>query len=348
LDYPERSGVPPRRPSFYDEQVRAVDPTVPSIARVYDYWLGGKDNFAADRQLALEMCEINPRVPEMARSNRAFAVAAAVRAARAGVTQFLDLGAGLPTQPSVDEAVRAVNPDGRVAYVDNDPVAVTHARALLACWPGVSAAPADLADAAAVLDHPEVCRMIDLDQPVCVIMAYVLHFYDTNKARAVTAAYMDRAAPGSWIAASVSCVVSERLLEIPPSAYTAGTYFNHGARDLARWLAGWDLIPPGISEARLWVCGTGGFPPGADSYVLCAAASKPRLQWGSYEQTQGSLYRRVGRHLVGMRARGGRRGDRPVRPQQGTDHHAAIARRRDALAGGRAVTGLRSGCDWRS
>ncbi len=255
--------------------MKAVDPTVPSIARVYDYWLGGKDNFAADRQLAREMCELNPQIPEMARANRAFAVGAAARAARAGVTQFLDLGAGLPAQPSVDEAARAVNPQARVAYVDNDPIAVTHARALLACRPGVSAAAADLADAAAVLAHPEVCRMIDLGQPVCVIMAFVLHFFDTATARAVTAAYMDQATPGSWIAVSVSCVVSERLLEIPRSAYTAGTYMNHGERDMARWLAGWEIIPPGICEASLWVSGAGGFPSAAESYVLCAAASKP-------------------------------------------------------------------------
>jgi hypothetical protein len=248
---------------------------VPSIARVYDYWLGGKDNFAADRQLAQEMCQLNPRIPEMARANRAFAVAAAARAARAGVTQFLDLGAGLPTHPSVDEVARAVNAEARVAYVDNDPVAITHARALLACRPGVAAAAADLTDPAAVLAHPEVRRMIDPRQPVCVIMAYVLHFFGTETAREVTAGYMDRAAPGSWIAVSVVSIVGERLLATPSSAYTAGTFVNHGERDVARWLAGWDTIPPGISEAGLWVSGTGGVPPAADSYVLCAAAGKP-------------------------------------------------------------------------
>ncbi len=253
----------------------ALDSSRPNIARVYDYWLGGKDNFAADRELAQKMCELNPRVPEMARANRAFALAAVTRAAQAGVAQFLDLGAGLPTYPSVDEAVREVNPEARVAYVDIDAVAVAHARALLARRPSVAAAAADLTDVAAVFAAPEVSHMIDLDQPLCVIMACVLHFLDSAAARAVTAAYMDRAAAGSWIAASVVSIVGEELRAVPSSTYTAGSFVNHGERDIAGWLAGWDIIPPGVGEARRWVSGISGFPPEADSYVLCAAAAKP-------------------------------------------------------------------------
>jgi hypothetical protein len=99
---------------------------------VYDYLLGGKDNFAADRDLAEKIYAINPLVAEMARASRAFVVTAVTRAAQAGVTQFLDLGAGLPAHPSADEAVREVSPGARVAYVDDDPVVVSHARALLA------------------------------------------------------------------------------------------------------------------------------------------------------------------------------------------------------------------------
>jgi len=256
--------------------VEAFDPSRPSIARVYDYWLGGKDNFAADRELAQKMCKLNPQVPEMARANRAFAIAAVTRAARAGVAQFLDLGAGLPTHPSVDEAAREVNPQARVAYVDIDPVAITHARALLARRPGVAAAAADLTDPAAVLADPDVRRIIDPDQPVCVIMACVLHFLDAAAAQAVTAAYMDRAVAGSWIATSTVRIVGEDLLATPSTAYTAGSFINHGDEDMAGWLAGWDLILPGISEARRWVSGIGGFPALAGSYVLCAAATKPR------------------------------------------------------------------------
>jgi O-methyltransferase involved in polyketide biosynthesis len=256
--------------------VDGFDTSRPSIARVYDYWLGGKDNYAVDRDLAERIHGINPLVAEMARANRAFVVAAVTRAAQAGVTQFLDLGAGLPTRPSVDEAVREVNPSARVAYVDNDPVVISHAHALLASRPGIAAAAADLADPAAVLAYPEVRQVIDQSHPVCVIMACVLHFFDAAKAQAVTAAYMDWAAAGSWIATSVVRIASERMQALPSSDYTAAAFANHGERDMAGWLAGWDIVPPGIGEARRWVSGIGGAPSSVDSYVLCAAASKPR------------------------------------------------------------------------
>jgi O-methyltransferase involved in polyketide biosynthesis len=255
--------------------VEAFDTSRPNIARVYDYWLGGKDNFAADRDLAEKIYAINPLVAEMARANRAFVVTAVARAAQAGVTQFLDLGAGLPTHPSTDEAAREVNPSARVVYVDSDPIVVSHARALLASRPGVAAAAADLADVAAVLADPEVRQVIDPGHPVCVIMACVLHFFDAAKARAVTAAYRDWAATGSWIVTSVVRIASQRMQALPSSDYTAGTFINHDERDMAGWLAGWDMVPPGIGEARRWVSGIGGVPSSADSYALCAAGSKP-------------------------------------------------------------------------
>ena len=133
--------------------VEGFDPSRPNIARVYDHWLGGKDNFAADRDLAQKMRQINPGGPAMIRDNRAFAIQAVTRAAESGIAQFLDLGAGLPTRPSLDEAVRAVNPAATVVYVDYDPVVVSRACALLASRPGITAgsaggaAPAGGADA---------------------------------------------------------------------------------------------------------------------------------------------------------------------------------------------------------
>ena len=112
--------------------VEGFDTSRPNIARVYDYWLGGKDHYPADRELAEKIREINPGVPVMARDNRAFALAAVSRAAEDGIAQFLDLGAGLPTRPSLCAAARAANPAARVAYVDFDPVVINHATALLA------------------------------------------------------------------------------------------------------------------------------------------------------------------------------------------------------------------------
>ncbi len=251
------------------------DPSRPSIARVYDYWLGGKDNFAADRKLARKMCEINPGIEAMVRVNRAFAVAAVTRAAQSGIAQFLDLGAGLPTRPSLDEAARAVNPAATTAYVDYDQVVVSHATALLASRPGISAALADLTDPDAVFAHPDVRQVIDPDQPICVVMACTLHFLQADKARAVTAAYMDRAVAGSRIVLSVVHIASQAMLATPTSVYTAGTFVNHGPQQIAAWLAGWQLQPPGVTEARRWIAQITDPPVGADAYILGAAAAKP-------------------------------------------------------------------------
>jgi S-adenosyl methyltransferase len=256
--------------------VQEFDPSRPNIARVYDYWLGGKDNFAADRDLAQHICEINPGVPAMIRDNRAFAIQAVTRAAESGITQFLDLGAGLPTEPSLDEAARAVNPDARVAYVDFDPVVISHLRALVARQPGITAASADLTDPAAVLAHPDVRQTIDLAQPVCIIMACTLHFMKSAQAKEIAAAYMDRAAPASQIAVSVVHIASEALLATPSETYTAGTFFRHGPEEMTDWLAGWQILPPGLAEARRWAAGIGGVPPDIGSYILCAAAVKPQ------------------------------------------------------------------------
>ncbi|MGH3169428.1 MAG: SAM-dependent methyltransferase, partial [Trebonia sp.] len=169
-----------------DDIFEKFDPTRPNIARVYDYWLGGKDNFAADRDLAERSLELCPELPEWARDNRAFVCAAAERAARAGITQFIDLGCGLPTRPAVHEAVRSVSGDATVAYIDRDPVVVSHARALLHDV-GVKAVEADLADPESILARPEVRDVIDPDVPTCAIFGGVLHFRPGDQARRICA-----------------------------------------------------------------------------------------------------------------------------------------------------------------
>ena len=123
-----------------------IDVTRPSVARVYDYWLGGKNNFASDRDMGGRMAEVNPALPQVVRRNREFICAAAARAAAAGINQFLDLGSGLPAHPAVHEAAREVIPDARVCYVDIDPAAVIHGEALLADGEGLAAVRADLTE----------------------------------------------------------------------------------------------------------------------------------------------------------------------------------------------------------
>ena len=137
------------------------DSATPNMARVYDYWLGGKDHYAADRAEAERLLAIYPPLRDLVRENRAFVIQAVSWAARQGIGQFIDLGAGLPASPAVHQAARAVLPAARVAYVDIDPVVLSHARALLATSDGVAAVAADLRDPAAVLADPELRAVID-------------------------------------------------------------------------------------------------------------------------------------------------------------------------------------------
>jgi len=141
------------------------DSGTPNMARVYDYWLGDKDHYAADRAGAEWLLAIYPPLRDLVQENRAFVTQAVTWAARKGIGQFIDLGAGLPASPSVHQAARAVLPSARVAYVDIDPVVLSHARALLATDNGVTAISADLRDPAGVLAHPELRAVIDPARP---------------------------------------------------------------------------------------------------------------------------------------------------------------------------------------
>jgi O-methyltransferase involved in polyketide biosynthesis len=260
--------------------VAGFDTTRPNIARVYDYWLGGKDNFAADRELAGVMTEVNPGIPAMARANREFIVAAVRKAAEAGVGQFLDLGAGLPTYPAVHDAARAVIPSARVVYVDNDPIVVSHAAALLATRRDIYAVEADLTEPGRVLAHPAVRAAIDWAEPVCVILAAVLHFRDAAEAGRLVAAYADAECAGSWLAVSVFTGQEEDMEVRSRATYSAARFWVHDADDMAQWLDGLEVMPPGICEARRWRSGMGG-TPSRGGWTLCALAVKPHRTTGN-------------------------------------------------------------------
>jgi O-methyltransferase involved in polyketide biosynthesis len=259
-----------------ESDIPGLDTSRPNIARVYDWWLGGRENFAADRAVAANMAEINPALVQMVRDNRTFVCAAVARAAEAGIRQFLDLGSGLPTQPSVHEAVQKVSPDARVCYVDRDTVAAVHARALLASGAGLAAAEADLTRPGEVFAHPGVTHVIDPARPMCVILAAVLHFYDTVAAQQVAAEYASLVPAGSWLVVSVGHYEDLALHERMRAAFPSQPFRNHGAADIAAWLEGLDLVSPGIAEAKRWVTGVSpAEPPGRPAYTLCAAAIKP-------------------------------------------------------------------------
>jgi hypothetical protein len=252
-----------------------IDVNRPSVARVYDYWLGGKDNFASDRDMGGRMADVNPALPQLVRHNREFIRAAAVRAAEAGIHQFLDLGSGLPAHPAVHEAVRQVIPDARVAYVDIDPVAVIHAEALLARGEGLTAVRADLTEPETVLADPRVRAVIDMSEPVAVILAAVLHFLSADSAAEVCASYMSRAARGSWLIVSSGHYQDTELADRVQQTATHARFWNHGAADLASMLGRLEPVEPGVCEARRWIAGTGGEPAGKPVYAMAAVGVKP-------------------------------------------------------------------------
>ena len=228
------------------------DSATPNIARVYNYWLGGKDHYAADRAEADRLLAIYPPLRALVRENRAFITRAVTWAARQGADQFIDLGAGLPTSPAVHQTARAIRPAARVAYVDIDPVVLSHARALLATGDGVTAVAADLCDPSAVLVHPELRAVIDPAQPVCVILGAVLHFLDAGAARAVTVGYARLMAPGGYLIISMACYDDEVLGKRLAAEYTAATWHNHTPADVASFFAGLEMVGPGVTEARTW------------------------------------------------------------------------------------------------
>jgi O-methyltransferase involved in polyketide biosynthesis len=230
----------------------ALDTRVPNIARIYNYWLGGKDHFAADRAEADTLVALYPPLPALARQNRAFLLKAARWAARQGIGQFIDLGAGLPASPPVHQAARAVLPAARVAYVDIDPVVLSHARALLATGDGVAAVDADLRDPAAVLGHQDLRAVINPARPVCIILGAVVHFLAPDAACAVTARYTSLLAPGSCLVLSCARFDDEDLAKQLAAEYTAATWYNHSPADIAGLFDGLELAGPGITEARTW------------------------------------------------------------------------------------------------
>ena len=230
----------------------SFDPATANVARVYDHLLGGKDALAADRDLAGRLLKIYPPLRDMARENRAFVAEAAAWAAGQGISQFIDLGAGLPARPPVHQAARQVIPAARVAYVDIDPVVLSHARALLATGDGITAVAADLRDPQAVFADRDLREVIDPARPMCFILGAVLHFADPGTARTVTAGYARLMAPGSCLVISVASFDDQALAEQLAQEYTAAAWHNHTAADVASFFAGLDMAGPGVGEAHTW------------------------------------------------------------------------------------------------
>ncbi|HSZ40890.1 MAG TPA: SAM-dependent methyltransferase [Trebonia sp.] len=249
------------------------DPTKPSIARVYDYVLGGKDNYAADRDVADRLLGIVPLIGEMAVENRQFLSRAAIWAAKAGIGQFADLGCGLPTVPNTHESVLGVNPAARVAYVDNDPVVIRHLQALFAQGnPGVGVADADVGDASTVIDA--IRDGLDLSRPVCLIIGYLLHFYTADAARDLVSKYAAALAPGSCLVLSVLHYDGDAADEgMRTYSSEVASMYMHTPTDIASFFGTFELVPPGITDARQWHSdqGSAALPPRAGNAIVGVA-----------------------------------------------------------------------------
>jgi hypothetical protein len=232
------------------------DSARPAAARIYDYLLGGKDHYAVDRSAAMRVLAVAPDQRQLARANRAFAIRAVSALAEAGLRQFIDLGTGFPTSPSVHEAARRADPAARVVYVDYDPLVHIHNTALLAEDDGVVSVQADIRQPETVLDHPDVARLIDFGQPVGVLCVAVLHLVpDAEDPAGIVARFRDRMCPGGYLALSQFAGDSDPEAMAALRAVAAGTavetYFR--PRDqIGRFFDGFELVPPGLTDVERW------------------------------------------------------------------------------------------------
>ena len=233
-----------------------VDVTRPSIARIYDYVLFGKDNFAVDRAAAQKLME-SGLDRRHALANRAFLVRAVRFLARQGIAQYLDLGSGLPTSPSVHEVARDTIPDARVVYVDHDPIVVTHNDALLATRDGVITIRGDVRDPGTVLANEALLRCIDFSQPVAVLLLSVLHFISHEEdAPGIVARFRERMAPGSYLAISVGTsddADPDMLAEATQTYAGARMPFTLRSRaQIQDLFDGFNLVEPGLVGLPEW------------------------------------------------------------------------------------------------
>ncbi|GAA2359769.1 SAM-dependent methyltransferase [Saccharopolyspora halophila] len=236
-----------------------IDTTVAHEARVYDYWLGGKDHYEADRALGDAIAEQIPTVATMARANRAF-VGRAVRylVKEAGIRQFLDIGTGIPTSGNVHEVAQLEDPSVRVVYVDNDPIVLAHARALMTSTPegATRFVFADLREPDAILSEQAVSETLDLTQPVAVMLVAVLmYFREESEVRRVLSALVDAVPAGSYLTLThpTADFDPEAVAGVVAAAERSGIAFQPRSRtEVANLFAGMDLVEPGIVPVMAW------------------------------------------------------------------------------------------------
>ncbi|MYW06068.1 SAM-dependent methyltransferase [Streptomyces sp. SID3343] len=235
-----------------------IDVNTPSVARMYDWYLGGTDNYVADRRACRELLEVVPNTQALARNNRAFLRRVVrVLAAEYGVRQFLDHGSGLPTQDNVHQVAQAVDPSSRVVYIDNDPIVLAHGRTLLDANDETAVIQADMTDTKAIFGHEDVRRLIRLDEPVAALFVSVAHCIpDEDDPAAMFRRVVDILPSGSFMV--VCQLVSDRadirdhVTEFMREA-TGNTWGRvREAHDVHAYLEGLEIMPPGLVEVSEW------------------------------------------------------------------------------------------------
>ena len=238
---------------------RSIDISVPSVSRMYDYYLGGSHNFEVDREAARRAMEFMPGLPKVMQANRAFMRRAVRYAADQGVSQFLDVGSGIPTFGNVHEVAQAARPGARVVYVDHDPVAVAHSQAVLEGNDDAGVVAADLRKPQEILRSPEVERLIDLNQPVALLLVAILHFVDDDDdPHGAVAELREALAPGSLL---VLTHASYEGIPLPPERAGGAVDVYEDIRnplimrsrdEIARFFEGYDMVEPGLVAMPLW------------------------------------------------------------------------------------------------
>jgi SAM-dependent methyltransferase len=259
-----------------------INTNVPQSARVYDYWLGGKDHFPADRALGEAIAEALPTIRTQVRGQRAF-LGRAVRylASDAGVRQFLDIGTGIPTAGNVHDVAQEIAPESRVLYVDNDPIVLVNARALMAgtAEGRVAFIQADLREPEVILGDPAVARTLDLAQPVGLVLVGVIdHLRDDDDPRRVVTTLVDALAPGSYL------VLSQTTPDFDPETMRAlaaaseqGGIANvpRTLADTEPFFAGLELVEPGLVPLAAWRPDPGAEQDPRTVYAYGGVARKP-------------------------------------------------------------------------
>ena len=273
--------APQHRAAGGQSRLPSFDPGVPNPARMWNYWLGGKDNFAADRELAERVLEVMPSMPLIAQAARLFLIDAVHQlATEHGVRQFLDIGTGLPTADNTHDVAQRAAPESRIVYVDYDPVVLTHAQALLTSSPDgeTDYIQADLRDTDTILKG--AARTLDLTRPVAILLIAVLHFIpDADDPYAVVARLMDAVPSGSYLvmAHAASDIAPEACAEMARryNAMSSAPITPRNREQVARFFDGLDLLPPGLVPISKWGL-SGQIDANTGGLVgYCAIARKP-------------------------------------------------------------------------